>query len=114
MAKHEADASHMLVIRPPSADFAKTLEETEVQTSLAEHTSNNPVVRSPSAHFSKTPKETEAQTYGHGSNVHTGPVVMQFDSGRFVMFCNKASSDYNPSYCDYDEITKEIFQTDEV
>ena len=54
------------------------------------------------------------QTYGHGSNVHTGPVVMRFDSVRFDMFCNKASPNYNPSYCDGDEITKELFQTDEV
>jgi hypothetical protein len=30
------------------------------------------------------------------------------------MFCNKASSNYNPSYCDGDKITKELFQTDEV
>ena len=77
-------------------------------------TSNMPFIRSPSAHFAKTLKETEEETYNHGRNVHTGIVVVRFDSARFVKFCDKASPKYNLSYCDYDKITKELFQTNKV
>ena len=46
-AKHKADSDNMFIIRAPSADLAKTLEETEVQTSMAEHeadTNNTPII----------------------------------------------------------------------
>jgi hypothetical protein len=83
---------------------------------IADHeadTSKMLVVRSPSTDFSKTPKKTE-EPYGHGSNVLTGIVVVRFDSARFVKFSDKDSPKYNPSYCDNDENTEELSQTNKV
>ena len=41
-------------------------------------------------------------------------LIVGFDSARFIQFYDKASPDYNHSYCDSDEILKELFQAREV
>lgn len=32
----------------------------------------------------------------------------------FIQFCDKTSPDYDPSYCEYDEISQELFHAEEV
>jgi hypothetical protein len=75
---------------------------------------NDEVSHSASREFAETLKEIEVITYGHIKNQQTGPVVTGFDSSRFMQFCDKASPNYEPTYCNYDELASELFQFDEV
>ena len=64
------------------------------------------------AEFVETLKETDIRTFGNGTLKQTGVLVVEFDSSRFIQYCDKASPDYNPDYCDYKEISRHLFQTD--
>ena len=63
---------------------------------------NNELSHSASRDFVMTLKEFEMITYGHIKNQQTGPVVTSFDSARFMQFCDKASPNYDPTYCNYE------------
>ena len=75
---------------------------------------NNEVSHSASTDFTTTLQEIEVITFGHIKNQQTGPVVTGADSARFMQFCDKASQNYEPTYCNYDELASELFQFDEV
>ena len=66
------------------------------------------------AEFVETLKETDIRTFGNGTLKQTGILVVEFDSSRFIQYCDKASPDYNPNYCDYEELSRHLFQADEV
>jgi len=53
-------------------------------------------------------------TYGHDRNQRTCPVVVGFESDRFIKYCNMASPDYDSKFTDFNEIARELFQTGEV
>ena len=53
-------------------------------------------------------------TYGHEKKQQTGPVVVGFDSERFIKYSDKASPYYDPNITDFNEISRELFQTEEV
>ena len=54
--------------------------------------------QSPSQDFTTSLKLINKEyTYGCNKKQQTGPVVMGFDSDRFIKFCDKASSDYEPN-----------------
>ena len=44
----------------------------------------------------------------------TGLVVVGFDSERFIKYCDKASPYYDPNIADFNDISRELFQTEEV
>ena len=75
---------------------------------------NDKVSHSASRDFAMTLKEIKVITYCRIKNQQTGPVVTGFDSSRFMQFCDKASPNYEPTYCNYDELASELFQFDEV
>lgn len=60
-----------------------------------------PMGTTASAEFGETLKIMEVMSYGHGTFLQTGPVVASFNSAKFIKFCDKASSDYDPKYCEY-------------
>jgi hypothetical protein len=53
-------------------------------------------------------------TYGHDKKQQTGTVVVGFDSDRIIKYCDKASPDYDLNFADFNEITRELFQSEEV
>ena len=53
-------------------------------------------------------------TYDHDRNQRTCPVVVGFESDRFIKYCNMASPDYDSKFTDFNEIARELFQTGEV
>jgi hypothetical protein len=53
-------------------------------------------------------------TYGHDKKQQTGPVVVGFDLDRFIKYCDKASPDYDLNIADFNEVTRGIFQSEEV
>ena len=40
-------------------------------------------------------------TYGHDKKQQTGPVVVGFDSDRFIKYCDRASPDYDSKLTDF-------------
>jgi hypothetical protein len=72
------------------------------------------IVQTPSAVFPETLKETDVRTFGNGNLEQTSMLIVGFDSAGYIQFCDKVSPDYNPSYCDYGEISRELFQAEEV
>ncbi len=52
-------------------------------------------------------------TYGHEKKQQTGPVVVGFDSERFIKYCDKTSP-YYAKITDFNDISRELFQTEEV
>jgi hypothetical protein len=53
-------------------------------------------------------------TYVHDKKQQTCPVVIGFDSERFVKYCDKASPYYDSSCTDCNDIARELFQAEEV
>ena len=72
------------------------------------------IVQTPSVAFAETLKETDVRIFGNDNLEQTSMLIVGFDSAHFIQFCDKASPDYNPIYCDYDEISRELFQAEEV
>jgi hypothetical protein len=91
------------------------VERTSLGESVQAHaTSVNTYSPTNVAEFVETLKETDIRTFGNGTLRQTGILVVEFDSSRFIQYCDKASPDYNPNYCDYEEISRHLFQADEV
>ena len=91
------------------------VERTSLGESVQAHaTSVNTYSPTNVAEFVETLKETDIRTFGNGTLRQTGILVVEFDSSRFIQYCDKASPDYNPNYCDYEEISRHLFQADGV
>ena len=43
-----------------------------------------------------------------------GPIVVGFNSERFIKYCNKASPYYDPDIADFNDISRELFQIEVV
>ena len=52
-------------------------------------------------------------TYGHEKKQQTGPVVVGFDSEQFIKYSDKSSPYYDPNITDFNEISRELFRTEE-
>jgi len=75
----------------------------------------SPMRFSPSRQFTASLKSiNDEYTYGHDKKQETGPVVVGFDSDRFIKYCDRASPDYDSKFANFDEIAGELFQTGEV
>jgi len=75
----------------------------------------SPMRRSTSQQFVASLKLiNDEYTYGHDKKQETGPVVVGFDSDRFLKYCNMASPDYDLNFADFNEITREVFQAEGV
>jgi hypothetical protein len=81
---------------------------------VSNHGADTRMSRTHAAEFVETLKETDVRTFGHGTLKQTGLLVVGLDSSRFIQYCDKASPDYNPNYCNYNEISRHLFQADEV
>ncbi len=125
------DSSNNNAVATASPIVFPSFEDTAVDDLFVEQTSLNDTSRecqsvqahttsvftySPTdvAEFVETLKETDIRTFGNGTLKQTGVLVVEFDSSRFIQYCDKASPDYNPDYCDYEEISRHLFQSDEV
>ena len=52
-------------------------------------------------------------TYSHDKKQQTGSFMVGFDSDKFIKCCDKASPDYDSNFVDFNEIARELFQTEE-
>ncbi len=86
----------------------------DCQSVQAHATSVNTYSPTNVAEFVETLKETDTRTFGKVTLKQMGILVVKFDSSRFIQYCDKASPDYNPNYCDYEEISRHLFEADEV
>jgi hypothetical protein len=78
-------------------------------------TPTQPVRLSSSREFAASLKLIDDEyTYGRDKKQRTGPVIIGFDSERFVKYCDKASPYYDSSCTDFDDIARELFQAEEV